>query len=171
MTEKKVTIFNTNNVYIAVSPRKYGYAYFAKKDFNIGEEVMRGWGKIIDHQTSHISVQIDTHKYYLPEKFGGRYWNHSCDPNTHIRTRSDGFPSLVASKKIKKGDEITYRYAMTEYRWCKSADENHVKCLCGQRKCNKKILSFSQLTSKQQNYLKKNKLCSKYLLFSDTINI
>mgnify|MGYP001582859880 CR=1 FL=1 len=94
-------VFNRENVNAGLSSKGYGHTYFVKKDFKPGEEVMRGFGKIIDHQTSHISVQVGTKKHYKPEKWTGRYWNHSCDPNTYIKTRSDGFPSLVALKKIK----------------------------------------------------------------------
>lgn len=164
MTKEKVIDFNRKNVDTSASPKGYGFTYIAKKDFDIGQELMRGWGTIIAHQTPHISVQIGMDKHYLPEKWTGRYWNHSCDPNSYATTRPDGFPSLFALKKIKKGDEIHYYYAMTEYRWIKNADENRIACRCGAKRCDKKILSFSQLDQKKQHYLKKNKLCSKYLL-------
>ena len=166
MTKKEVINFNMKNVCVGISSNNYGRTYFAKKDFNVGEEIMRGWGKVIDHQTPHISVQIEVKKHYLPKKWTGRYWNHSCGPNAYIKTRSDGFPSLFALKKIKKGEEITYNYSMTEYAWIKNADENRVKCACGQKNCKNKIYSFSQLTRKKQDSLRKNRLCSKYLQYA-----
>lgn len=164
MTKKEVLFFNKVNVFIDASPRGYGFSYFAKKDFKPGQEVMRGWGKIIGHQTPHISVQIGTHKHYLPSVWTGRYWNHSCNPNACVKTRPDGFPSLRALKNIRKGDEINYHYSMTEYQWIKDADENHVPCLCGEKNCKKRILAFSQLSKNGQMRLKRERICSKYLL-------
>src|SRR3989344_7300371 len=171
MKEKEIVDFNKNNVDTALSKKGYGYTYFAKRDFKKGEEIMRvGDNKIINHQTAHCSMQIDVNKHFIPKKWSGRYLNHSCDPNTYMQTRKDGFPSLFALKNIKKGEEINYNYAMSEYTWIKSADENFVKCLCKTKKCRGRILSFSQLTTKDKNFLRKSKICSKYLMNSDIDN-
>jgi SET domain len=159
----EVLAFNTIRVKIGLSNLGYGYANFAKMDFLPGEEVMKGFGKKINHQTGHISIQISKDQHFLPTKWTGRYWNHSCEPNCSIQTRPDGFPSLIATEKIRKGDEITYSYSMTEFEWSNTAKENHVKCLCGQKNCKRKILSFSQLTRAEQDSLINNTLCSKYL--------
>ncbi len=164
MIRSSVINFNKKNVKSGLSSKGYGYAYFATRDFEPGEEVMRGWGKVINHQTSRMSVQIGENKHYLPEKWTGRYWNHSCNPNTHIKTRSDGFPSLYALKKIKIGQEITYHYSTTELKWAKHAQENYLKCLCNEDNCSGRILSFSQLTPKEKAILIKKSTCSNYLL-------
>jgi SET domain-containing protein len=164
MTKEEIISFNKNNVHVKPSQKGYGFSYFANRDFEIGEEVMKGWGKIVDHQTAHISVQIGLKKHYLPSAWTGRYWNHSCNPNMYVKTRSDGFPSLLALKAIKKDDEINYQYSMTEYSWIEAADETHVTCLCGEKQCPKRILSFSQLPPKEQLELQTKGLCSKYLL-------
>lgn len=163
VTLKSAIRFNQNNTYTGLSVKGYGRTYFTRKDFKKGEIVMLGFGKIIDHQTRRISVQIGRNKHYLPTKWIGRYWNHSCDSNTHVRSRSDGFPNLIASRDIKKGEEINYEYWMTEFAWIKNADELKVKCKCGTKRCKRKILPYSGLSKKQQEMLKKNKLCSKYL--------
>ncbi len=165
MTKKEVENLNQQNTYSKKSERGYGQAYFAKRDFKQGEVVMCGYGKIIDHQTPHLSVQIDFGRFYLPIKTTGRYWNHSCDPNTFVRTRSDGFPNLIAARKIKKGEEITFAYYMTEFSWSKAADESKIKCRCGSKKCRGKILSFSQLSRSEQNRLAKTNKISDYLSF------
>src|SRR5262249_48643729 len=109
------------------------------------------------------SVQIGPEQHYVPEKWTGLYWNHSCDPNAYMCTRNNGFPSLYALRDIKQGDEITYAYSMSEYRWSKTAKENAVTCLCGTANCRGKILSFSQLPKEEQNALKNNQLCADYL--------
>ena len=161
MLKEDVINFNKKNVSTGKSPRNYGHTYFAKKDFRPGETVMMGFGKIINHQTSHLSVQIGFHKHFLPTKWTSRYWNHSCNPSCFVKTRDDGFPNLVALKKIKKGEEITFAYWMTEYQWAKNAAENQEKCKCGSKSCKGKILSFSQLSKKDK--IKHKEHISKYL--------
>ncbi|MDD5068895.1 MAG: SET domain-containing protein-lysine N-methyltransferase [Candidatus Pacebacteria bacterium] len=159
----KIIEFNNQNVYTAKSPKGYGYTYFAKRDLKKGEIVISGFGKIVDHQTPHISIQIDHNKHYLPLKLTGKYWNHSCNPNTHIKTRSDGFPDFVATKNIKKGEEITYAYWMSEHGWIKGADENFVKCVCGEETCFGIISSFSQLQKRHRKKALETGSVSKYL--------
>ena len=163
MTETQIILQNRNNVLVKRSSKGYGLTYFTKKDFKKGDVVMFGLGKIINHQTSHISVQIAYKKHYLPTKWTGKYWNHSCDPNTYVKSRSDRFPNLIALQNIKKGEEINYGYWMTEFAWIKNADELRVRCKCGTKKCKGRILSYSNLTKRDQDKLKKNKYCSKYL--------
>src|SRR3989344_7599028 len=102
---KDIIDFNQKNVFTGKSPRNYGHTYFAKRDFRPGETVMMSFGKILDHQTNHLSVQIGFDKHFLPTKWTCRYWNHSCNPNCFVRTRKDGFPNLVALKKIERGEE------------------------------------------------------------------
>jgi uncharacterized protein len=164
MERVQILAFNQKHVEAGLSTRGYGRSYFAKKDFQPGEEIMRGYGRLVDHQTSHKSVQIDFKKHYVPEKWTGAYWNHSCDPNAFMRTRNDGFPSLYARRQIRTGDEITYNYAMSEFQWSTNADENEIVCRCGARYCKRKIRAFSQLTPQEQDILRKNKTCANYLL-------
>lgn len=169
MTEKQAIEFNKKNVYIGSSKRLYGKTHLAKRDFKKGEVVMMGFGKVIDHQTSLVSIQVDINKHYLPKIWTGRYWNHSCDPNTYIKTREDGFPNLIALKLIKKGEEITYSYWMSEFRWTRNANENKIKCRCGSENCKGKILSFFQLSKKIQKDIINKKNCAKYLINSKLV--
>ena len=163
MEISQVTSQNQKNVSIGKSQNGYGFTHFAARDFREGEVVMSGFGKIIDHQTKYFSIQIKYDEHYLPTKWTGRYWNHSCDPNTHARTRADGFPDLVALRDIEKDEEINYAYWTTEFTWIKNADELKTQCLCGAKKCTGKICSFSDLSVKDQNKIRKDKLCSEYL--------
>src|SRR3989344_5024962 len=163
MKKTEVIVFNKENVNTGLSKKRYGYTYFTKKDFKLGEKLMMGFGRILDHQTSHMSVQIGPNKHYLPSKWTGRYWNHSCAPNAFVKTNKEGFPELFALKKINKGEEITYHYSMTELRWVKNAKENFVRCLCGEKTCKGKILSFTQLSLQDRKKLLNKKICSKYL--------
>lgn len=163
MTLQSVVRFGQRNTYLGISDKSYGRTCFAKKNFNIGEVVVMGIGRIIDHQTSKVSIQIGLDKHFLPTKWTGRYWNHSCEPNTYVKTRSDEFPNLVALQRIKCGDEITYSYAMTEYSWCRGAEERVIACKCKSKKCKSKILSFSQLSKSEQKTLVKHRVCAAYL--------
>jgi hypothetical protein len=60
------------------------------------------------------------------------------------------------------GEEITFAYWMTEFKWAKNAAENLLSCKCGSKECNGKIRSFSQLSKKEKN--KVTKYISRYLL-------
>lgn len=166
LTKNEFINFNKKNVYAGKSNRGYGFSYFSKKDFRLGDIVIRTFGKIINHQTSHYSLQIDFGVHFIPTKWTGRYLNHSCSPNTFIRTRSDGFPNLIAQKKIKRDQEITYAYSMSEHKWSRNTAENYLQCKCGSKKCKGTILSFSQLSRIEKKRLINKKLCSKYLCYT-----
>lgn len=83
------------------------------------------------------SFQVDYDRYVVP-KFGsfGWYVNHSCDPNCVVR----GERELVASRRIKKGEEVTFDYS-TNVGW----DEYSMRCLCGAGNCRGVILSYAHL--------------------------
>ena len=159
MTINHAKELSRKNIYIGVSKKIHGKTYFANKNFKRGEVVMVGFGKIIDHQTPHISIEIDIDKHYLPTTWTGRYLNHSCDSNAYMKTREDGFPNLVALKSIKRGQEITYSYWMSELVWTKKAAEGKIRCRCGSKNCIGKIFSFSQLSK-----IDRKKIINKKLL-------
>ena len=163
MNEQELLHFNQENVYCGQSPRGYGLTHFAKKDFKCNAVIMKGFGKLVRHQTSHFSIQIGLNQHFIPHRWSGKYWNHSCEPNTFIRTRSDGFPNLIAQREIKAHEEINYAYYMTEYEWSEKAEENSIMCQCGAQHCTGKILSFSQLSFQEQLTLKMDRRISHYL--------
>jgi SET domain-containing protein len=108
-----------------------GKGVFATRDFKKGEVVIR-W------DTSHTLTPEDIEKLPTSEKlfatyFSGRhilmqsperYVNHSCDANTHSVNFCD-----VATRDIKKGEEITANYSETM--------EGNVSmvCNCGSKNC------------------------------------
>lgn len=164
MNEQELLCLNKENVYCAQSPKGYGLTHFAKKDFKCNATVMSGWGKMIGHQTSRFSIQIDLNKHFIPQKWAGKYWNHSCEPNTFVKTRPDGFPDLVARRNIQAHEEITYAYYMTEYKWSDEAEEKFISCRCGAEHCTGSIRSFLQLTHQEQLDLEQDKQLSHYLI-------
>lgn len=107
-----------------------GRGIFAAKNFRKGSVVVRWHPK--DLKKDDIAalpkrelrfVEKIGRKFYLmqpPERF----MNHSCEPNTRIGTLCD-----VATRTIKKGEEITSDYSGHEIR--------PFKCRCGSPKCKK----------------------------------
>jgi S-adenosylmethionine decarboxylase len=160
---EKITELNKANVQCGKSPLSYGFTHFAKKTFHKGDVVVKGIGEIVPSQTSHFSIQIATDKHFIPTKWTGKYWNHSCNPNCYVKTREDGFPDLIALENIEKGEEITYAYYMTEYEWCKEAEERTIKCKCKNENCCGRILSFSELSKEEKIHLIHKGTLSNYL--------
>ena len=154
-------INSNRKLFIAKSKNGYGFTYFAKENIKKGECLLTGTGRIIDHQTAHLSIQIGLHEHYIPTKWTGRYLNHSCAPNTFIKSKEDGSPSWIASRLIKKGEEINYSYWMTEYRWGSAAVEKSIRCRCHTRQCNGIIQSFCQLSQRKKRMCKNE--ISRYL--------
>lgn len=149
-TRSGIIKYNKTNISCGDSPKGYGKAYFALRNFKPGEIIVKGIGKIIDHQTAHFSAQLGLEHHFVPEKWTGKYMNHSCAPNCKVKSRTDGFPDWVASKPIKKGEEITFGYYMTEFEWSDVAVEKTIWCGCKEKKKNHKIPSFSMLTHQQK---------------------
>lgn len=101
-------------------------------------------------EASPEAVQVNNDKfidskYYYPED----YINHSCDPNTRIDFTGMNF---IASRDIKKGEEITYNYLTTEYDLVK--DGLNFNCRCGSKNCLKIIKGFKFLKKFQKLKLK-----------------
>ncbi|MGB4076223.1 MAG: SET domain-containing protein-lysine N-methyltransferase [Minisyncoccia bacterium] len=65
-----------------------------------------------------------------------RYINHSCEPNAAII----GTKTVIAVRNIKKDEEISIDYSMTD------ADPLwSMKCSCGSKKCRKVIASIQSV--------------------------
>lgn len=76
------------------------------------------------------------------------FFNHSCNPNAGFK----GQIFLVAMKNIKRGEQITFDYAMVLDK-AKKAGFYKMKCLCGSNKCRGYIT---------ENDWKKTELQKKY---------
>jgi|SRR3989344_6679507 len=113
-----------------------GKGVFVNRDFEIGEEII----KIDDSHTVNSEDELtDFQKQYeadwlfdiivimqAPEK----HINHSCDPNTYIKT-INGVRRVIAMRPIVKGEEITYDYAVNGYY------DSAMKCNCGSTNCRR----------------------------------
>ena len=76
----------------------------------------------------------------------GNYLNHSCNPNAGIKGRN----TIVAMQSIKKGEEITIDYALSETfpLW-------HMKCNCKSKNCRKIVKPYQDMAAhRQRRYIK-----------------
>lgn len=73
-----------------------------------------------------------------------RYINHSCNPNCGIK---DKF-KIVAMRDLKKGEELTWDYDMSE-----NSDWT-MKCTCGSKDCRKIIRGFRYLPKNRKEKYK-----------------
>ncbi|RME90136.1 MAG: SET domain-containing protein-lysine N-methyltransferase, partial [Candidatus Hydrogenedentota bacterium] len=70
----------------------------------------------------------------IPENLA-KYINHSCSPNAEAIMTSDYRIYIVAKKKIKKGEEITFDYGFSIDNYQKHP------CHCGSKNCVGYIVS------------------------------
>ncbi|MFH1072932.1 MAG: SET domain-containing protein-lysine N-methyltransferase [Nanoarchaeota archaeon] len=120
---------------------KTGRGIFAKKDFKREEYIFTFKGNIINNRTYarklKCTLQIGRNKWLEPDNSSvGRYINHSCNPNAGIK----GLKRIVAIRNIKKGEQITIDYSITD------DDPSWIMhCKCGSIRCRRKIKSIQSL--------------------------
>lgn len=124
----------------------------AKKDIKKGEAIFTIKGQLKFVKATNIKmalyganwIGIEKHTWIKPIGYG-RYINHSCNPNAGIKGRV----IVTALKDIKKGEEVTIDYSITEINklW-------YMRCHCGGRDCVKKVRSIQFLPQeKYQSYM------------------
>ena len=110
-----------------------GKGVFALRDFDKGEVIFRWSPKPIEKsEIELLSARDKTYvvclgKRYFIMQSPERYVNHSCEANTTVKDNGD-----VATRKIKKGEEITSNYIKTK-------GGSSFGCKCGSKKCRKII--------------------------------
>lgn len=119
--------------------KKFGKAVFADQDIQKGSLVEIFDGRIYDGRYDQWNDDLLNHTIQVgPQKWRdslglARYLNHSCDPNCGIK----GLYRIVAMRNIRRGEQITWDYEMTEMStWWR------MKCLCGSQFCRSKIGHF-----------------------------
>jgi uncharacterized protein len=135
--------------------KKYGKGVFATRDIKKGtiihlldgERLTLGQlaNKVKDgDEDLNDPLQIGKRTYIDLDEIS-RTFNHSCDPNTGLRKRSEMF----ALRDITKGEEITYNYSLTiaPTNWS-------MKCLCGTNKCQGVISDIRSIPKKYLNEYK-----------------
>jgi uncharacterized protein len=101
----------------------YGGFVIAQKEYDALER--RKFRQIADYATPV------TEGFYLVSNKAGRledddFFNHSCEPNAGIK----GHIVMVAMRNIRKGEEVTYDYCMSDAGFDYAFD-----CLCKQPSC------------------------------------
>ena len=137
-------------IYIGKS-KVHGKGVFASRDIKKDEIVSLIKGKIVnwvvvDKKTSAYGpnwIGCGKNKWIDPEP-PFNYLNHSCNPNIGRK----GLRTIVALKNIKKGEEISIDYSVTEHDQLWQLDK---RCKCGSKSCRKVIKSIQFLPKKVYN--------------------
>jgi hypothetical protein len=133
-----------------------GKGVFANREFKKGETVLYFEGKIFRRSELPIPydsvddryMQVGPDTYLGPSGKYDDFVNHSCNPNCGIMNEN-GKWKLVAIKRIKRGEEITFDYSTTM-----DEDEWEMDCNCQAKNCRKRIRDFKYLPPKiQKKYI------------------
>lgn len=128
----------------------HGKGLFASRDIKEGEIIFIIKGKKISFLIDSIKsaknaglnwVGIGKNKWVDPINHCV-YFNHSCNPNSAIK----GKVTVVATRSIKKDNEVTFDYSLNESDIFWS-----IKCNCGEKNCRKTIRSIQFLSKKDFN--------------------
>ena len=123
------------------------YGLFAKRDIAKGETVFIAKGNLVQMKIESANdsakypnaIGIDKNTWLDPQPNNPLvYLNHSCSPNVGIR----GNVTFTAIKPIKKDEEITLDYSITEQDRFWRLD---AMCYCGSDNCRKVIRSIQHL--------------------------
>jgi SET domain-containing protein len=112
-----------------------GKGVFSSKNFREGEV-------ILEMDDSHVvsdpsKLTKEQHEFELDYLADGkivvmqapeRYINHSCDPNSYVKT-VNGIRKVFAMRDIQKGEEIVGDYSINGH------NEGTFKCRCGSENC------------------------------------
>ncbi len=92
------------------------------------------------------AIQYSNNKW-IDSKGIGRYLNHSCEPNCGIKEKF----TIIAMRDIKKGEQLTFDYDMTE-----NSDWEMI-CKCKSAHCRGLIHGYrflpASLKKKYRNYI------------------
>ncbi len=91
-------------------------------------------------------VGVGKNEWIDPKKYC-QFFNHSCDPNTKLKGRV----TVIATKNIKKDEEITFDYSLNESDIFWKMEPN---CMCRTSKCRGIIKSIQFLSEKEFNQRK-----------------
>ena len=131
-----------------------GLGTFATSDINKGEIVFVKGGHIVTRDELFYSKQISSYLPISDDLFIGAvnkdeedgiklFVNHSCEPNCGLK----GEITFVAMKDIRKGDELTFDYAMVDNEFYE------LECKCESPNCRKIITGFDwKIESLQEKY-------------------
>jgi uncharacterized protein len=126
--------------------RIHGQGVFAKRAFLKGDMVLEiddsdpvlDRAKLTPEQEIFIDVfvTVDGTQKVTRMKSPERFINHSCEPNTYVRTdMSSGVRRIWALRNLRRGEELTWDYALNIWEeWI-----GPVPCHCGAENCRRII--------------------------------
>lgn len=139
----------TNNPKVIVGKSKFGRGLFADYNLAKDEVVAEFDGEIYTASLASLlpndpPLYIQDHAVQFSEtqyRYGkyGVLINHSCEPNCGINGTGKNF-KIVTLRPIKKGEELTWDYDMTE------DSDWKMKCECGTPSCRKIIGAHRHLS-------------------------
>ncbi len=144
--------------------KKYGRGVYAKENIDKGSVVYvlsgptmtpTDFAKMVNSDKEDIDdpLQVGKRTYINLDKVSDTF-NHSCDPNTGLRKRSE----MIAIKDIKKGEEVTFDYSSTI-----APTEWKMKCGCGSKDCRKILSDVRSVPRKKIEYYKQNGVIQRYM--------
>ncbi len=96
-----------------------------------GDAITRAQVDLLPRDHRRLVLQVDEDLFlYSRDEGPGDWINHSCDPNAGLR----GQVSLVASRRIDAGEEITFDYAMSD-----GCDYDEFDCECRTPLCRGRV--------------------------------
>ncbi len=95
----------------------------------------------------HHDLQVGPNVYIGASHSTDDFVNHSCAPNCRVEIRAADDVRLVALRRIRADEEITFDYSTTS-----TEDERtwSMRCLCGARSCRGTISGFGTLSKAAQ---------------------
>jgi uncharacterized protein len=112
-----------------------GKGVFSNRTFKKGEVILEiDDSRVVTDPSKLTKKQHEFELDYLADgkivitKAPERYINHSCDPNSYVKTLG-GIRRLLAMRNIQKGEEIVEDYSINGF------NEGTFKCRCGSRNC------------------------------------
>lgn len=124
------------NVALEASPM-HGTGVIASRPFAPGETVLTIDDSRVVTEDDPLRPDEGEYEYHCDYLANGRivlmqpperHINHSCDPNTYVKT-IDGVRVVLARRAIQTGEEITYDYAIN------GVDGVPWDCQCGADRC------------------------------------
>ena len=154
--EKPSRMFSWMNPKLEVrNTEKYGKGVFAVDDISKGEKVAIFGGYVVklNEEIEDTGIQIDddlilaSFEHTEPTDF----INHSCNPNCGLK----GQIFLVSMRDVKKGEQITFDYAMCLFSKSE-IDFYSFKCMCNENNCRRIVTSndweIQELRNKYRGY-------------------
>lgn len=102
-------------------------ALFTLRSYRPGEEIADFTAGTIGTEPTYLTIQVGIRKHITFQPVFLQYINHSCDPNVFFDTTT---MKLVALKKLRPEDELTFFYPSTEWKMIQP-----FQCYCGSPDC------------------------------------